>query len=151
MPPPGGTFEVEDPATGKPLTTVSEGRAADMQMALESARDTFEDGTWARADPRDRAAVMNKAAAMLAERVGETAELGKVVTVTQSQPVSQADTAPQQQSRCKLAGPFVRCEHSLGACQSGLSTMRQSFAPRVATRRPSRVLTSTMSTVCRWV
>lgn len=77
---------MEDPATGKPLTTVAEGRAADMQMALESARDTFEDGTWARADPRDRAAVMNKAAAMLAERVGETAELGKVVTLTQSQP-----------------------------------------------------------------
>lgn len=76
----GGTFTVEDPATGNVLTTVSEGRGEDVDAAVDAATRVFASGEWARADPRDRAAVMNRAAALLAERVAETAELESLQT-----------------------------------------------------------------------
>jgi len=71
----GGMFDVENPATGETLTRVAEGRAEDIDMAVRSGQEVFASGEWSRADPRDRAAVMNKAAQLLAERVPETAEL----------------------------------------------------------------------------
>ena len=76
----GQTFAVENPATGDVLTHVAEGTADDVNAAVESGQRVFASGEWARADPRDRAAVMNKAAALLAARVPETAELESLQT-----------------------------------------------------------------------
>ncbi len=76
----GATFDVEDPATGKVLTKVASAGAADVEAAVESAQAAFEAGEWARADPRDRANVMLKAANALAERVPEFAELESLQT-----------------------------------------------------------------------
>ena len=71
----GNTFVVEDPATGKPLTEVACAGEQDMQAAVRSAQTAFDSGVWSEADPRDRAAVMLKAATALAERVPEFADL----------------------------------------------------------------------------
>ena len=68
-------FDVEDPSNGNIITKVASGGSTDIDYAVKCGRAAFDDGVWSRADPRERAAVMNRAAAMLAERVEEMAEL----------------------------------------------------------------------------
>jgi acyl-CoA reductase-like NAD-dependent aldehyde dehydrogenase len=42
----GHTLAIENPATGEIVSTVQEGREADMNLAIESASRAFEDGRW---------------------------------------------------------------------------------------------------------
>eukprot|EP00753_Platysulcus_tardus_P018319 PLAT6821.2.p2 GENE.PLAT6821.2~~PLAT6821.2.p2 ORF type:complete len:530 (+),score=268.50 PLAT6821.2:31-1590(+) len=74
------TFEVEDPATTKPLTTVSSASADDVAAAVQSGKKAFDSGVWSKADPRDRAAVLTRCAELLAARVPEFAELESIQT-----------------------------------------------------------------------
>ena len=53
---------------------------SDMDKALASAKQSYESGVWANMDVRDRANVLNKAAAILQSRVPEFAELESLQT-----------------------------------------------------------------------
>ena len=50
----GKTFETVNPATGEVLAKVVACDAADVDFAVQKARDAFEDGRWSRLHPRDR-------------------------------------------------------------------------------------------------
>src|SRR5579872_1506405 len=54
----GGRFTVVNPATGRPLCTVAEGRAEDIDRAVHSAQQAFRARTWSRMAPRERMAVL---------------------------------------------------------------------------------------------
>jgi phenylacetaldehyde dehydrogenase len=71
----GGTFTVENPATGEHLCDVAHAGAADVDAAVAAARAAFEDRRWSGMRPRDRARILNRAAALLAERIDEYARL----------------------------------------------------------------------------
>jgi len=53
-----GRFTVMNPATGTPLCEVSAGTAADIDLAVASAKRTFASRIWSRMAPRDRMAIM---------------------------------------------------------------------------------------------
>ena len=78
----GAWIDVEDPATGDIITKVAGGDGRDVDAAVSAAARTFASGEWSRSDPRDRALVMNKAAAALAARVPEIAELESAQVIT---------------------------------------------------------------------
>ncbi|MCZ2849903.1 aldehyde dehydrogenase family protein [Modestobacter sp. VKM Ac-2978] len=50
----GGVFDVENPATGAPLATLSAGTATDVDAAVRAARDAFERGPWSQMSGADR-------------------------------------------------------------------------------------------------
>jgi phenylacetaldehyde dehydrogenase len=69
------TFEVRNPATGDHLFDVAHATAEDVDAAVNAAKTAFEDRRWCGIRPRDRARVLNRAAALLAERITEYARL----------------------------------------------------------------------------
>lgn len=78
----GNMFETENPATGKPLMSVAEGREEDVEKAVQVARRTFK--TWKDTDPTYRAALLNRLADLLEKNVDdfiaiECADTGKTV------------------------------------------------------------------------
>ncbi|HEX7951743.1 MAG TPA: aldehyde dehydrogenase family protein, partial [Burkholderiales bacterium] len=84
----GGVFASEDPATGIKICNFAAATAADVNAAVHSSHDAFENG-WRDATPAARAALMLKLADLLTEHVEELAELesldnGKPLSVTRS-------------------------------------------------------------------
>jgi acyl-CoA reductase-like NAD-dependent aldehyde dehydrogenase len=71
----GGAFEVHNPATGDLLYTVADGTSEDVDRAVRAARAAYEDGRWHALAARERARILNRAAALLAERIDEYARL----------------------------------------------------------------------------
>lgn len=71
----GGTFAVHNPASGEHLFDVAHAGPSDVDAAVTAARAAFDDGRWRARRPRDRARVLNRAAALLAERVDDWARL----------------------------------------------------------------------------
>ncbi len=69
----GGSFDVEDPATGKTLATVASATTDDAMRAVEAAQGAL--GAWAATAPRQRAEVLRRAFEIMAERTDEIAEL----------------------------------------------------------------------------
>jgi acyl-CoA reductase-like NAD-dependent aldehyde dehydrogenase len=63
----GARFEVRNPATGKLVANVAEGRAEDVSRAVRSASEAFNDGRWSDVDARARGRILAKAAGMLRE------------------------------------------------------------------------------------
>lgn len=63
----GAKFVVEDPATGKPLISIVEGREDDVDNAVQVARRVFDEGEWAHSDPTYRASLLNKLADLIME------------------------------------------------------------------------------------
>jgi 4-guanidinobutyraldehyde dehydrogenase / NAD-dependent aldehyde dehydrogenase len=81
----GRRFETVNPATDEPLATVPLGDAADVDLAVASARAAFRAGTWSRMDPRDRMQVMYRMADLITEnavRLGlmDSLNVGKPIT-----------------------------------------------------------------------
>jgi acyl-CoA reductase-like NAD-dependent aldehyde dehydrogenase len=74
----GGVFTVTNPATGEELYAVSHATAADVDAAIQAGQRSFEDGRWRDVPPRERARVLNRAAALLTERIDELARLETV-------------------------------------------------------------------------
>ncbi|HEX7855678.1 MAG TPA: aldehyde dehydrogenase family protein, partial [Sphingobium sp.] len=70
----GGVFASEDPATGIKICDFAAATAADVNAAVHSSHDAFENG-WRDATPAARAALMLKLADLLTEHVEELAEL----------------------------------------------------------------------------
>jgi succinate-semialdehyde dehydrogenase/glutarate-semialdehyde dehydrogenase len=76
----GDTLPVEDPATGRTLTHVSDGTVSDGQAALDAAVKVQAD--WATTAPRDRGEILRAAYERITERADEfallmTLEMGK--------------------------------------------------------------------------
>lgn len=72
----GKSFATYDPATGQIITQVAEARSGDVDKAVAAARRAFDKGPWGPdSSPRDRAAILFNAAAILRRRRDELAEL----------------------------------------------------------------------------
>jgi 5-carboxymethyl-2-hydroxymuconic-semialdehyde dehydrogenase len=71
----GRTFETLNPATNRPLTTVAEGLAADVDLAVQAARRAFEEGPWPRMAPVERARRLRRVAELIEAAAEEIAEL----------------------------------------------------------------------------
>ena len=74
----GATFPVHNPATGELVLDVAHGTAGDVDRAVRAARTAFDDQRWRGMPTRQRARVLNRAAALLADRIDEYARLETV-------------------------------------------------------------------------
>ena len=63
-----GTFTTVDPATENVLAEVADGRAEDVDAAVRAARRAFDDGPWPHLKAEERAAVLERIAALIRER-----------------------------------------------------------------------------------
>lgn len=71
----GAWFDVENPATATTAFEVADGTAADVDQAVGVAQAAFADRRWAGLRSRDRARVLQRAAAALDDRLDELAAL----------------------------------------------------------------------------
>lgn len=69
-----------NPATGETLTKMADCNAADADVAVESARFTFESGTWSQRAPKERKEIMLKWAQLIEEHHAEIALLESLDT-----------------------------------------------------------------------
>jgi 5-carboxymethyl-2-hydroxymuconic-semialdehyde dehydrogenase len=69
----GDTFDVLDPVTNQPYLLAASGKKADIEAAVASAKDAFENGPWPTMLPRERARVLNKIADVIESREGSIA------------------------------------------------------------------------------
>lgn len=67
------SFDVEDPATGRVIASVSSASVDDGLAAVEAAHDAFQ--AWSTTAPRDRGEILRRAFEMMTERAEEIAEL----------------------------------------------------------------------------
>ena len=86
----GQRFATINPATEEPICQVAEGDAADVDLAVEAARNAFDNGPWAEMDARDRGALLNKLADLITE---EAAELAALESLDNGKPISDAAAA----------------------------------------------------------
>ncbi len=71
----GKRFAVVNPATEEELAPVAEGDAADIDRAVQSARATFESGTWRSMSARKRGALLYRLGEMCLANIDELARL----------------------------------------------------------------------------
>ena len=81
----GKTIDVINPATGKVLTAVADGSAADAEEAIRVAGETQD--SWGRTAPRERAEILRRAYELLIER---TDDIAAVMTAEMGKPLSEA-------------------------------------------------------------
>ncbi|WP_101653337.1 NAD-dependent succinate-semialdehyde dehydrogenase [Brevibacterium ihuae] len=81
----GKTIDVINPATGKVLTAVADGSAADAEEAIRVAGETQD--SWGRTAPRERAEILRRAYELLIERADDIAA---VMTAEMGKPLSEA-------------------------------------------------------------
>lgn len=81
----GGTFEVTNPADGSHLGTASDGQPDDARRAVASARDAAPG--WASQTPYARAAILERAHALMLERADD---LARLMTLEQGKPLKAA-------------------------------------------------------------
>lgn len=83
----GKTFDSLNPATGEVLAEVAEGDAADIDLAVKSARKAFEEGPWSRMSATDRGKLLYKLAELVRKHADELATLE---TLDTGKPISDA-------------------------------------------------------------
>lgn len=71
----GETFEVHDPATGRCIARVAEGRAADIDRAVAAARRAFDERRWHGLPPERRADILWKLAELFEREARTLAEI----------------------------------------------------------------------------
>jgi acyl-CoA reductase-like NAD-dependent aldehyde dehydrogenase len=71
----GGTFEVLDPSTGRPLAQVAKATREDVNRAVQSARAALESKAWGGIAPAERGRMLFRIAQTIRERAEELAEL----------------------------------------------------------------------------
>jgi succinate-semialdehyde dehydrogenase/glutarate-semialdehyde dehydrogenase len=81
----GGTTEIRNPATGELVDRVAAGTQEDINQAIDAAQAAFK--KWSAVPPPQRAAVLYKAAQLLAER---EKELARLLTQEQGKPLREA-------------------------------------------------------------
>jgi len=80
------TFDVEDPATGKKLSSCAAGNEKDVDMAVNAARKAFDSGSWTRIPANERGKIIWKIGDLIDNHAEELAQLesldnGKPVAV----------------------------------------------------------------------
>lgn len=68
-------YEIRSPATEELVATVAKGRVEHVDSAVAAAKGSFDEGTWRRTPPAERAALINDVALRLAARGEELAAL----------------------------------------------------------------------------
>ncbi|MCX2932384.1 aldehyde dehydrogenase family protein [Mycobacterium sp. CVI_P3] len=68
-------YEIRSPATEELVATVSKGTTEHVDAAVTAAQGAFDEGTWRRTPPAERAALINTVAERLAARTDELAAL----------------------------------------------------------------------------
>lgn len=86
----GATMDVISPVTGEPVARIAHATLGDVDRAVRAGRQAFDDGRWRNIPPRERARILNRAAALLAERVDdfaalETLQIGRPVREMRAQ------------------------------------------------------------------
>jgi acyl-CoA reductase-like NAD-dependent aldehyde dehydrogenase len=86
----GEYFETYNPATGEVLAQVAKANKADVDRAVQAARDAFERGKWARFSAARRARVLNRVAEIMRSKFDELVRLevlnsGKTVDAAKGQ------------------------------------------------------------------
>jgi acyl-CoA reductase-like NAD-dependent aldehyde dehydrogenase len=71
----GETFESIDPASEGRLAVLAAGQAEDVDAAVRAARLAFEDGSWSRFAPAERARLLRRYADLIEGEIDELAEL----------------------------------------------------------------------------
>ncbi len=71
----GAAMPTLNPATGDVLTTIASAGAADVDLAVEKARDAFEQGLWSRLHPSERKDVLIRLCKLITRRKHELAVL----------------------------------------------------------------------------
>ena len=71
----GKTFATVNPATEETICQIAEGDAADVNLAVEAARNAFEHGPWSKLDARERGRLMFKLADLIEDEIDELAAL----------------------------------------------------------------------------
>jgi acyl-CoA reductase-like NAD-dependent aldehyde dehydrogenase len=84
----GKTFDVFDPATGQKIAAVSEGDAADIDLAVKAARRSFEAKTWRGLLPQQRRAILWRFAELIDEH---SAELAQIDVINNGMPIWMAN------------------------------------------------------------
>lgn len=83
----GGSIETADPATGEVLATVPRGSIDDVNAAVESAKDAFQQGVWRSMPPAAKAKILWKIGDLIEANIDELAELE---TLDQGKPLAVA-------------------------------------------------------------
>jgi succinate-semialdehyde dehydrogenase/glutarate-semialdehyde dehydrogenase len=81
----GGTFDVEDPATGKVLATLASATSEDALAALDAA-DAVQ-ASWARTAPRERAEILRRAFELV---TGRAEDFALLMTLEMGKPLAEA-------------------------------------------------------------
>ncbi|PYE19899.1 succinate semialdehyde dehydrogenase [Williamsia limnetica] len=81
----GATFEVENPATGEVIATVSKGGNADATAAIESA--AAHQKSWAATPPRERSEILRRAYELILDRQDD---LALIMTTEMGKPLAEA-------------------------------------------------------------
>lgn len=81
----GGTFEVQNPATGETVCSVASATSADARAAMDAAAGAQD--AWARTRPRDRAEILRRAFDLVA---AHTDELALLMTTEMGKPLAEA-------------------------------------------------------------
>ena len=89
-------YPVFNPATGQVLARVPSGDIEDVNSAVDSAKDAFEDPGWRLLDPSKRGRVLYKIALTLRDRLGDFA---KLETLNNGKPLGQAKGDVAQSAR----------------------------------------------------
>ncbi len=74
----GDTFEAVNPATGDKLTDVAACAAADVDVAVEKAREAFDDGRWSRLHPSERKDVLIRLCKLMTRNARELAVMESI-------------------------------------------------------------------------
>ncbi len=74
----GKTFAAVNPATGEKIADVAACAAADIDFAVEKARDAFEDGRWSRLHPAERKTALIKLSKLIQRNARELAVLESI-------------------------------------------------------------------------
>ncbi len=83
----GKTFDVLDPVSNETYATAAAGQQEDIDAAVASAKDAFDNGPWPRMRPRDRSRILNR----IADAVeAQDARLAELETFDTGLPITQA-------------------------------------------------------------
>ncbi len=86
----GKTFDTIHPATEEVICKVAEGDKADVDAAVDAAREAFDNGPWRTMDARDRGALIYKLAELIEE---EAEELAALETLDNGKPINDSRAA----------------------------------------------------------
>lgn len=82
----GKTFNTINPATGEELAVVSEALADDVDLAVEAARNAFDNGPWSKMSAAERSQLMHKLADLMEEN---KVELAQIDTLDNGKPIGE--------------------------------------------------------------